>query len=276
MKKVGLVLAKGEGKRIVHCLRALAKIVDEIVYLDDNSPDQTLDFVYTVQRECRVSRIIESHLPDHNEGRDRNLLLEAGREIGGEVFVVLDVDEAFAANADFYLSEALNTLKPGEVVGAPWTHVWRSPWHYRVDPCVWVNNVRQVIFCDDGVSHYPDVSLHCVRVPVNGQLFTLPPEIVLLHFQFVYWPNVVVKQAWYQFLEIRRGQKDKAYLNREYGRALDETGLKTEPVNPDWFHPFFVEQDWMMLYHWRVQEMKAWRAKNPAAFEGLLPCPYVD
>ena len=119
MKKVGLVLAKGEGKRIEYCLRALSRIVDEIVYLDDDSPDDTLERAEALRDECRVTRIIESHLPDRDEGRDRNLLLEAGREIGGDRFLVLDADEAFAANSDFFMGVALETLQPGEAIHVP-------------------------------------------------------------------------------------------------------------------------------------------------------------
>lgn len=277
MKKVGLVSAKGEGARIEHCLRALARIVDEIVYLDDDSPDDTLERVYRLEHECRIARVIESHLPDRDEGRDRNELLKAGREIGGDRFLVLDADEAFGANADEYMSAALEALEPGEALSAPWIHLWRTADCYRVDPCPWVDNWRWVGFCDDSVSFYPDVWLHTRRIPMNAEVtHKLPPEVAFLHFQFVSWPNVLIKQTWYKFLERLRGNANTQHLNWAYNQAMDETGLRTEPAKPEWFHSFFNEADFMSLYTWRIKEMQAWKRQSPELFTDLNSCPYVD
>jgi len=276
MKKVGLVLAKGEGGRIEYCLRALARSVDEIVYFDDNSPDDTLEHVYRIQNECRVTRIIESHLTDHNEGRDRNLLLEAGREIGGECFLVLDADEAFAANAADYVQMALDSLTPGEALQVPWTHVWRNARQYRADPCPWVGNWRTVAFCDDGKSAYSDKYLHVERVPLEVKHYRLPGEIVFLHFQFICWPNVIIKQVWYEMLERLYSQQSVEALNHAYALALDERGIKLLPTNAKWFYPFFDERAFMTFCAWRVAQMREWKAADPERFKGLLPCPYVD
>jgi len=276
MKTVGLVSAKGEGKRIAHCLQAMAPIVDEIVYLDDGSPDDTLEWVKLVAEECRVTRILERHDPLRDEGRDRNLLLRAGREIGGDRFLVLDADKAFAANASEYMRTALETLQPGESIAVPWTHLWRSAGQYRVDSCVWVGNWRVVAFGDDGYSWYPNQYLHVPRVPVKGEAGRLPPETVFLHFQFVYWPNVLVKQTWYKFLERIRTGRSVEDLNRQYGEALDERGLLTEASKAEWFFPFFNEADWMTLCEWRIDEMRRWRQEHGSVLDGLSSCPEVD
>lgn len=279
MKKVGLVAAKGEGKRIDYCLRALSRIVDEIVYLDDNSPDDTLERVRALEDQCRVSRIIESKRTDRHEGKDRQVLLEAGREIGGQAFLVLDADEAFAADADEYIKAALDMLEPGDALSAVWTHLWRSAGEYRVDPCTWVNNRKEVAFCDDGVTDYnQQVYLHSARVPQPKRIHLLPPEIVLLHFQFVFWPNVEVKQTWYKVLEFQRGDFTKDYLNWAYGRALDETGLQVAPSRAAWFYPFFDESAFMRICSWRLVELRRWiAAKPPNHFKGLLDaCPYIN
>ena len=275
MKKVGLVAAKGEGARIEHCLRALAKIVDEIVYLDDNSPDDTRERVYRIQAECRVARIVESYLSDRDEGRDRAKLLNVGREIGGDRFLVLDADEAFAANSELCVSAALEALRPGEALAAPWTHLWRSAGWFRVDPCPWVDNWRLIGFCDNGTAQYSNAWLHTCRVPVQQAVQRLPPEAVFLHFQFVSWPNVLIKQTWYKFMERQRGG-DTCYLNSVYNQALDETGLRVEPSRPEWFHSFFSESDFMRLYAWRIEEMQAWKKQRPELFAGLNTCPFVD
>lgn len=276
MKSVGLVFGKNESNRVIHCLRAMSQIVDAIVYLDDNSTDNTLEQVRSIADECRVERILERHDPLRDEGRDRNLLLRAGRELGGDSFLVLDVDEAFSANASDYLRIALKTLKPGECMSVPWTHTWRSASHYRTDPCVWVNNWRVVAFGDDGYSWYPNLFVHTTRVPVKSAPLCLPSEVVLLHFQFICWPNVLIKQTWYKFLERIRSKRSVSDLNHQYAQALDERGLTTAPCKPEWFFPFFKEAEWMELCQWRIEEMRGWRKEYGSLLDGLSVCPDVD
>lgn len=275
MKIVGLVPAKNEGRRILYCLQSLAKVVDEIVYLDDGSTDCTLDLVKSVSKECRVTRII-LRSGERNEGRDRNLLLNAGRSVNGDRFLVLDADEAFAADSTQLVRNTLESLKPGEVLATPWIHLWRSSTRYRVDPSTFVDNWRCVAFRDDGLAQYPDNYLHVSRTPISGKIVRLDERAKFLHFQFVCWKNVVIKQTWYKFLERLRTGQSVEELNLKYSAALDESGLCTAPSRPEWFFPFFNEADFMEIYHWRVHAMHAWKAAHGNLFDGLGECTDID
>lgn len=58
----------------------------------------------------------------------------------------------------------------------------------------------------------------------------------LLHFQFVNWDNLLVKQAWYRCLEkIRNPQVDVVKLNQIYGESKREKGLRCLPVPASWY-----------------------------------------
>lgn len=276
MKIVGLVAGKNESARLAYCLRALAPVVDAIVYLDDNSSDDTVDQAKALAKDCHIERIIEREDPGRDEARDRNLLLRAGRELGGTCFLVLDVDEAFAASTLEGARCALETLRPGEALSVPWTHLWRSASQYRVDPCIWVGNRRSIAFGDDSYAWYPNRFLHVPRVPIQGGAHAFPSEVILLHFQFICWPNVLIKQTWYKFLERIRTGRTARDLNHQYDQALDEIGVRTVPSSPAWFFPFFREADWMVLYQWRVDEMRRWREQHGSLLDGLSVCPEVN
>lgn len=274
MKLVGLMVAKNEGRRVLYSLKAMASIVDEIVYLDDGSTDDTVDLVRSVSEECRITRFIENKRGEHNEGLDRNLLLRAGRSIGGDRFLVLDADEAFSPAAGPAVRKAVENLDPGNCLSAQWTHPWRSAGCYRIDPCPWVGNWRVIAFADDETSNYPDTQLHVQRVPVRSAPCQLSQ--VLLHFQFMFWPNVEIKQTWYKCLEYIHGQRSITCLNRAYGQAMDETGLKVTAVDADWFHPFFNEQDFASVYKWRLDDIRRWRSEFGTCLDPLLTCPDVN
>ena len=58
----------------------------------------------------------------------------------------------------------------------------------------------------------------------------------LMHFQFVNWQNLLIKQAWYRCLEkIRNPQVDVIKLNRVYGESKREKDLQCLPVRPEWY-----------------------------------------
>ena len=99
---------------------------------------------------------------------------------------------------------------------------------------------------------------------------------MLLHFQFLSWDNVVIKHAWYKFVERLLGGYPADYLNHIYHPMLDETGLRTEPVKAAWLHPFFDENDFKSLYWWRIVEMRTWMRDHASALVGLGTCPFVN
>jgi glycosyltransferase involved in cell wall biosynthesis/predicted O-methyltransferase YrrM len=264
-KIVGLVPARNEEARIEFCLRALAQFTDAIVYLDDCSTDETVARVEQIARDCRVERILRKPQWFRDEPGDRNRLLQAGREIGGTHFIVLDADEAFTANCQDQqmLRRLILSLPPGEQLAMTWIQLWRSLDYYRHDTSVWTNNVKSIAFRDDGRCSYESEFIHTARVPTNlaGARVALPGyEFGLLHFQFVNWRNLLIKQAWYRCLErIRDPQKPAGTINALYAPSQDESALGLKPALRSWFtYPFFDPAVADAPDLWRKTQIEAW------------------
>jgi glycosyltransferase involved in cell wall biosynthesis/predicted O-methyltransferase YrrM/Tfp pilus assembly protein PilF len=265
-KIVALVPARNEGPRIAFCLRALARYADAIVYLDDCSDDETVAMVESLAGECRVEKILRKTQWHRDEPGDRNALLQAGRAIGGTHFIVLDADEAFTANCSTnqFLRQLILALQPGDSVALNWIQLWRGVDQYRFDKSVWTWNSKAVIFADDGRCSYSSEFIHTPRVPddLSGRCFSLPGYAHgLLHFQFVNWRNLLVKQAWYRCLEhIREPEKPVQEINRRYAPSKDETGLGLKAAPGEWLagYPFFDLSIVSELETWREKQILGW------------------
>jgi FkbM family methyltransferase len=265
-KIVGLVPARNERHLISQCLRALSLFTDAIVYLDDASTDETVQIVESLRNECNIERIIRKNEWLRDEPGDRNLMLQAGREIGGTHFIVLDADEMLSSNLldNANLTEAIRKLQPGDRLALNWIQLWRSIDEYRFDNSVWTWNYKEIIFCDDARCSYSSEFIHTPRVPDNltGRGFKLEGYFAgLLHFQFVNWRNLLIKQAWYRCLErIREPNKSVEEINQRYAPSIDETGLGLKPSPRNWFYgyPFFDRTVFDLPEKWREKQILGW------------------
>lgn len=263
---VALVPARNEGPRIGLCLQALARFVDAIVFLDDCSEDDTVRVVESLAGKCRVERILRKTSWHRNEPEDRNALLKAGREIGGTHFVVMDADEAFTANCQRhdFLRQMVLALQPGDRLAMTWIQLWRSLAQYRFDDSVWTWNTKEFAFGDNGKCGYASQFIHTSRAPKNlkGRVHALPGyRHGVLHFQFINWANLLIKQAWYHCLErIRDPQKAPKLINELYAPAKDESGLRLRPVPAEWVagYEFLSSSAFAMPDQWRVRQILGW------------------
>lgn len=265
-KIVGLVAGRNERIMIKQCLQALALHVDAIVYLDDASDDETVALVKEIAESCRVQRIIEKKVWYRDEPGDKNLLLEAGRAIGGTHFVMIDVDELFTANCaeNQFLRNKIIALKPGDRLFLTWIQLWRTPFLYRHDRSIWTNNYKDFIFCDNGTAEYSSEFIHTKRTPqgLHGDIFYIEgQEYGVLHCQFINWRNLLIKQAWYRCLEhIRLPQKPTHLINALYEQSIDETDCTVLPVPHNWFqnYDFFDPTIFEQKEEWREKQILGW------------------
>lgn len=274
---IGLVPARNEEDKVEFALRALSKFTDAIVFLDDCSTDGTVQVVRDLSEACRVEKIIEKPVWHRDEPGDRNRLLAAGRELGGSHFVVIDADEAFTAN--FLDGDALRTrilsLKPREQLSLRWIHLWRSVDHYRIDAPVWSERYKRCIFCDDGSSEYQSKFIHTSRIPkMKGKRIKIEDsDLGLLHFQFVNWSNLELKQRWYRWLEkVRDPEKTVAAINNKYANSVDESGLVLADTPAAWFdgYTFFDRAVFDIPDNWRLVQMREWQQQyGEDYFDGL-------
>lgn len=277
-KIVALVAGRNESIMIEQCFRALAMYADAIVYLDDASDDNSVEIVQALAQSCRVEKIIRKEVWFRDEPRDRNQMLQAGREIGGTHFIVIDADELFTANCakNGWLRSEILSLKPGDKLLFNWIQLWRSPYKYRYDSSVWTNNYKGFVFCDDGRCCYRSDFIHTSRLPgdLNGHAYVIEGyEKGLMHCQFINWRNMLVKQAWYRCLEhIRLPLKPVEVINALYAPSKDETGLCTVDCPTEWFegYVFFDPSIFEKSECWRERQIIGWFAHySKAYFEDL-------
>lgn len=265
-KLVGLVPGKNEEDRIEFCIRAMAKFCDAIVYFDDNSTDRSVAIVERLAAECRVERIVRKTDDRFQESIRRVEALAAGREIGGTHFVILDADEAFSSNwlADGRLRKTILDLRPGDTLEVPFVDLWRSIHTYRNDGRMWAGKRKVVAFADDGRCDYDSTFIHMPRVPLDlkGTCVQIHDRsLVLMHFQFAGWDNMLLKQAWYRCVErLHDPSKSAARINALYAPTKDETNLELKPVPPEWFagYEFLDSLGADRVAVWREQEVLTW------------------
>jgi FkbM family methyltransferase len=267
-KIVALLPGHNDARFLPNCLRAIACYADAVVYLDDASDDNSIEIVQSLAKECRVEQIITKSSWVRNPAADRNILLQAGREIGGTHFILLDADEMFTANCmqDNKIRLHILSLKEGESLILNWVQLWRSLDFYRFDNSVWTWNYKDFAFCDDGVCSYAPGFLHEKRTPndLKGMRWVIQGyNYGVLHFQFVNWENLLIKQAWYRCMErIHDPQRSVQQLNEQYGQSKDETNLGLLPAPVTWFegYSFFDRSVFAQKELWRENDVMKWFA----------------
>jgi len=269
-KIVGLLTVRNEQILIEQCLRALSLITDSIVILDDASDDDTAQIIKSLARSCNIEIILRKKKWYRDEPGDKNKLLEAGRKIGGTHFIFIDADEMFTANCvkNNYLRTKILRLKPGQKMHVYFYNLWRNTNCYRDDDSPWKPRYINCIFCDDGKCFYKNNGfIHTPHIPTNliGKTVKLKdPDYGLMHFQFVNWENLLIKQAWYRCLErIRYPEKAINDINALYAPSKDETNLKVTQVPDDWFdHYNFIDSSVLEKPEvWRKKQVLEWFAQ---------------
>lgn len=269
-KIVGLVPGRNESNFLVQHLKALSLFVDAIVYLDDASEDNSVEIVKSIAAECKIEKIITKETWYRDEPGDRNRLLNEGRAIGGTHFIVLDVDEMITSNSldDNFLRNIILSLNPGDKLNLLWIQLWRSVDRFRVDKSPFTWNYTGFIFCDDQRCSYTSDFIHTSRIPNNlsGKITKLKNydndyTHGIIHFQFVNWRNLLIKQAWYRCLEhIRNPSKSIREINIIYGESKKEQTIRTLQSPHQWFanYTFFDPTIYQAPELWREHQVLSW------------------
>lgn len=256
-KIIALVEVRNVELTIDAFLSAIRQVVDSVVIIDDHSVDGSRNRILSYnsrlrENDRRNKPLVEILLNKtgswlREELLDRQLLLDAGREIGGTHFVLLDYDEYLSSNCvrDGTIRSEILNLNPGESLFIPWTEAWKSLAKQRVLPNdLEMNFLRRrqtVIFADDGKAMYTDENslsrhlgsssngrnstIHVVRCPrsicpqppryhgpgtghqVSQNVKTLP-HCRIIELRFLNLHNVFLKSAWYEALGRVTGAAD--------------------------------------------------------------------
>ena len=104
---------KNEARFIEQSIKSVADLCSEIIVLDDNSTDNTVEICSGFDK---VTDIIKQKEISLDETRDRNYLFETARKNNPEFILSVDGDEIFMPDASEILFEELSTIHPNSSV----------------------------------------------------------------------------------------------------------------------------------------------------------------
>jgi glycosyltransferase involved in cell wall biosynthesis len=283
MKLVGMMPVRNEEWVVGLSLRAALLFLDEVVVLDHGSSDRTPELLAAIAAEHpeRVHRLAESD-PLWRETAIRNRLLAAARRRGATHLCALDADEVLTGNLLPGIRGLFAALAPGETLYLPWLPLWRSCDRYRDDDSEVATDCWMVLgFRDHPALRYrnnqADFDIHCRRIRDQGGVRRHgrgKADGGVFHLTFANWHRLRVKTAWYKMQETLRfgSLRTAAQLNQWYACDLDETGLRTRAVPPEWWEPYRCWRGEVTLDGpaWHESECRQlWQRHGPAAFAGL-------
>ena len=245
MKIIALIPIKNEGWILRTCLSSLKKYVDEIIVMNDNSSDSSVEiaksfgaFVYTNDT---------NNISYFSEHKVRERLLQIGRERGGTHFIFLDADETFSSNiSPVELKEMMVALKPGGKIFFQWVPLWKTIREFRQDKRgMFEKTNKDFIFCDDKISHHEYAYIGVSRTPGknNDCTYIDSKNTVVLHFQFVAWKRNELKQAWYKCSEFINSKRTPKRINATYKYLLDDRGATMIQTPNEWISGVTLPND---------------------------------
>lgn len=279
MKLVSITPARNEAPMLGLSLRALLQWVDAAVVLVHASTDNTLDIAHDVAAEYpnRVHILIQND-PVWREMRDRQMLLNAARQLRATHIAPVDADEVLTGNLLPTIRADVERLDYGRFLGIPMKNLHRSIHQYRSDNGIWGARAGTMLAFRDS----PELSWqstdgydHHHRHPHGSRLARiLKCEGGLMHLQFADWRRLTAKHALYKMVErVRWPRKDVAEIDRLYSLALNEESAELSPVPESWWQPY--ERHMQQHLHlgaepWHEAECRRmWERHGAAYFNGL-------
>lgn len=187
-KIVAMYRLKNEERWIEKSLKATSEICSDIVVLDDDSTDRTLEICKKFSNVVDIHH--QSNLP-LDEARDRNVLLKLALKQNPDFIFTIDGDEIIQPNSKKILDEELNVIYPDKhVFDFQVLNIWDHPDQYKYEGFHGVSWTRRLVRIKD---QPPDLqiqgtefphNLHCGGVPQNAIDWESPvrSKIKILHY----------------------------------------------------------------------------------------------
>lgn len=245
MRIVAGILCKNGAWCLRATLPAALEWVDNVVFLDDHSTDDTRQIALSFTNVDYY--LAHEHGEFWTEMQLRQDMFDKAitRYPDMTHFALIDDDEMLPIPFRASIRDFAALQKPDTCICPHALNPWNSLDFMRVDRCVWTTNFWSALIKIGNVPlrwHQPGYDHHH-RVP-NGikevRLMGKVEDIGVIHLQFAALNRRKAKHIWYRMTEtIRWGgirpESSPAALNTKYGRAFDETGLKLAPTPSTWF-----------------------------------------
>lgn len=243
MKVVALLPFRNEAGSLPGYMQVVASFAEVVLGFDDGSSDGSRD-IFTLLGGMLVESATgeDGGSAGHwqkadGEHRIRTLLLERGREIGGTHFVFLDADECPSAALSRDLRQRMQSLRPGEKLAAKWVCAWDGLSTYRWRPLIGEPGFKDFVLCDDGLASYEMGTLHFGRTPGSNYRswrYVRQRDSVLLHLQYVDFEKAVLKQLWYQLVEMSNQGTSWRRINLRYRSTFSLRWFEERRLRKSW------------------------------------------
>lgn len=264
MKIIALMPVKNEEWIIDHTLSALSQFCDHIVVADQFSTDRTREICKNYSKVI----IINNNSTSGHSNRIRWELLDVARNFdGNNLILCVDADEIIPPKLFLGALPSLCEKKnEGKWVEFHWVQLWKSIRFYRNDDSIWSDIWKPVGWIDDRKLAYENkvvINDHTLRIPGKEtnpkiRLDTTP----LLHFQWVPWEKVQVKQAWYRCSELIKSPKTPYIINEKYKHSLDDDSERLSPVPKQWLDGLNLSDSIKLTEPgWQYNQVEEWFRK---------------
>jgi glycosyltransferase involved in cell wall biosynthesis len=195
--------------------------VDQFVFYDDNSTDNTLE---VIAKHLPAERyvIYNDKLPAFNEAYHRSKMLQHSRKKRADYVLSIDADELLSANLCQDLRVVLKDYDTRDIWLFWYNVVNDSLNQTRNDPA-YVNNYRSFIL---PLKHTGNLDLsqwkyHTPRVPAVNLPKTHTKDYGILHLQAINRRFYALKQLWYKHYELVNYDHSIENINGRYDPVVN-------------------------------------------------------
>ena len=199
-KIIAMYRVKNEARFIEQSLKSVIDICSEIVILDDNSTDETVEICSGFDK---VTNILKQKELPLDETRDRNYLFETTQKLDPDFILSIDGDEVFMPNAYEILLEELSIIHPNsDMFDFQFLTLWDNVSTIRTDGIFgnyWQkrllrmrNQPLSLLF----VENDNPGNIHCGSIPTSSVGFAKPAKSSVKIFHLASLDDEVRKQKY--------------------------------------------------------------------------------
>ena len=195
--------------------------VDQFVFYDDNSTDNTLEIISKHLPRDRFV-VYNDKLPEFNEAYHRSKMLQHSRKNRADYVLSIDSDELLSANLNRDLNTVLKEYDTRDIWLFWYNVVNGSIKQTRNDPA-YQDNYRSFILPIKHTGNF-DLSLwkyHTPRVPIINLPKERTKDYGIIHLQSINRRFYALKQMWYKHYEFVNYKHSIEQINSRYDSVVN-------------------------------------------------------